>query len=245
MGMFVSVRPPRETLRMRHQHSQAPTCLLSFSCTFWASEKTRAWMEKTNQAVCLCLSPARGVLIKLTDDTAVDISHDCHIFCPCYPVYWKSLKSCVTLMDLFTRLCFWAFGKFSADRLGSLCQVKSQIHESGLCTRNVCMSVAKIHQYRKFSIHSIHSFYVVFVTYPLFFFFNLSLTLHQYYRVAVVQLRHEIRLTLIWKCKNSGMLHSSICWQTWKYGRWWGCMSETLTLSAVSWCSKAFNQLTN
>lgn len=37
----------------------------------WASEKTQAWMAKTNQPACPCLSPARGVLIKITDDSAV------------------------------------------------------------------------------------------------------------------------------------------------------------------------------
>ena len=64
-GLFVTVRPPRESLWMRHQHSQAATCRLSFS-----NRSTQAWMENANT---LCSSPARGVLIwtRFRDETAV------------------------------------------------------------------------------------------------------------------------------------------------------------------------------
>ena len=65
MGLFVCVRPPRETLWMRHQHKSSfntSPLIQQHILGLWGN--TGLWMANTNRPVCPCLSPARGVLIK-------------------------------------------------------------------------------------------------------------------------------------------------------------------------------------
>lgn len=57
------------------------------------------WVPKTNQAACLCLSPAQGVFPKLVDDTAAQIELTLNVRCSHCVLFHTNLLSVFILVN--------------------------------------------------------------------------------------------------------------------------------------------------